>query len=663
MSGVHVEKADRSVRELIDQIARSEIKLPELQRGFVWTPSQVAKLVDSLYRGYPLGGLLFWEADLPPETRDLAVAEPARVPLRPPLFLLDGQQRLTSLHRVITDHPDAQIVFHAESQRFQNQSASTAVDPRWIKVAEVVDEKASLLTLTRRLQDAGCPLADTEIFARLERLRRLRDRDMHLEILKGFPYEEVAEIFVRVNSAGRRLGTLDLAMATLSASWPGVLGKLEAEAAHWAGRGWPDLDVGFLSRAFAAVVLGSGLSRWSHGQLARATEDELERGWATVRRGLARLVPLLQANLGLARSEPLPTVTALIPLVVLLGERPDEPLDRPSSDAIVYWLLVATIRARYSSSTDTTLSKDIRAARRPDPVRALFDGLDLHHGRPRVTPEALLGRTKDSPFWFLSLLVAQAAGARDWWFGTQLLPGQPGQQALEAHHIHPRASLGDRWAKTDVNDLANLAHISGRANRRIGAQPPRDYFPTLEPAELAAQYVPTDEALLTSDGFGDFLAQRRRLLAAAMTDLLDRFRPAWLDRLPPTDEPPAGPSVSLVLYASAWEPGTLVFTAGDGATVWQGTAGMAELEAAVATAARTGFDGDVEIAGDSVPVQVVDEAVEVGVGPFRLTGTPAEWQAVFDRERADARPLLAAPVLGPAAWTGERVRFPVSTTV
>ena len=58
-----------------------------------------------------------------------------------------------------------------------------------------------------------------------------------MEILTEFSYEEITEIFVRVNSGGRALRTSDLALATLSARWPGVLAKLEAEASHWAGEG------------------------------------------------------------------------------------------------------------------------------------------------------------------------------------------------------------------------------------------------------------------------------------------------------------------------------------------------------------------------------------------------------------------------------------------
>ena len=56
-----VEKTEREIGALVAEISRGEIKLPEIQRGYVWKPTQVAKLIESLYRGYPTGSLLFWK--------------------------------------------------------------------------------------------------------------------------------------------------------------------------------------------------------------------------------------------------------------------------------------------------------------------------------------------------------------------------------------------------------------------------------------------------------------------------------------------------------------------------------------------------------------------------------------------------------------------------
>ena len=321
-----------------------------------------------------------------------------------------------------------------------------------------------------------------------------------METLRGFSYEQIAEIFVRVNSAGRHLSRADLAMSTLSARWPGVLDKFQKEAGHWQRSGYDDLDVEFLARAFAGVLFGGGLSAWSLNDLNRVEDERLLQAWDVVRRGLRHLVALLKQNLGLERSGPLPSLLPLIPLVVLLGEREDKRMDTDTAKAILYWLLVAIIRTRYSNSTDANLSRDIQAARKPDPIGELLRNLGVLQTRPEITSRSLAGRTKESPFFLLSLLAAQQNGAKDWWFGTRIIPGLSDDEQLQYHHIHPVATLGS-YDKGDINDLANLAFISRKANQKISDRSPADYFPTIEDDELIAHYIPLDVGLRSANAF------------------------------------------------------------------------------------------------------------------------------------------------------------------
>ena len=54
-------KAEATVEELVGMIARGELRLPEMQRRYVWRSPRVRDLLDSLYRGYPSGAILLWE--------------------------------------------------------------------------------------------------------------------------------------------------------------------------------------------------------------------------------------------------------------------------------------------------------------------------------------------------------------------------------------------------------------------------------------------------------------------------------------------------------------------------------------------------------------------------------------------------------------------------
>jgi hypothetical protein len=658
-----VEKTEHDITTLMGEISRREIKLPEIQRGFIWKPTQVARLVESLYRGYPTGSLLFWKTTDPPRTRGFATNDGAVEPVIQPLYLLDGQQRLTALHRVLNDHPAAQVVFNAETSAFQNQSAATAKDPRWVKVYDVARPGAKNYKMVGRLHEAIPQLDPDEIAKRLQRLAGIRDSRFHMEVLTDFPYEEVAQIFVRVNSGGRALRTSDLALATLSARWPGVLSKLEHEASHWAGQGYGGLDVPFLTRALTGAVLGRGLSAWSHARLAAASDEELEQGWQIVRRGLRHLVPLLKNNLKVGHSSLLPSMLVLLPLIVLLGQRPDEAMDAETADGMLYWLLVATIRTRYSGATDTLLGQDIPAARSSDPVRALLTNLGIVGTRVEVIPRDLAGRSVNSPYFVLSFLVAQEHGAHDWWYGAAIALGGDGGQKLEYHHIHPQATLighPNGYVKAEINDLANLAFISGKANRKIADHSPAKYFPTLKDDELAAHLVPLDDDLRDASAYREFLAARRVKLAAAMTELLDGFRPHWLDQAAIAEpDPLSGYALEFTLYQSEWDATQMVAEARHHDIRWAAPIAVAELMSAL-DAADDGLDGDIEIAGQSAPVRFDGDDVQIPIGPFLVTGTVDAWRKTLDREHADARPLSQFPSMAAEPWQGELTLFPVT---
>src|SRR6266481_6298546 len=98
-------KSEAPVDELVSMIERGDLRLPEMQRRYVWKKTRVRDLVDSLYRGYPSGTILLWETD----DEDIPLQEFSidqnTNPYRTMRLLLDGQQRLTSLSAVIRGEP------------------------------------------------------------------------------------------------------------------------------------------------------------------------------------------------------------------------------------------------------------------------------------------------------------------------------------------------------------------------------------------------------------------------------------------------------------------------------------------------------------------------------------------------------------------------------
>ena len=90
------------INSLVSRIELGEIKIPPLQRPFVWKIDQVIDLLESIYKDYPIGSILWWETNdrLPSERNIAGFKLPQKPDSHPFYYVLDGQQRLSSLYGV-----------------------------------------------------------------------------------------------------------------------------------------------------------------------------------------------------------------------------------------------------------------------------------------------------------------------------------------------------------------------------------------------------------------------------------------------------------------------------------------------------------------------------------------------------------------------------------
>lgn len=646
-----------SVGSLIDHINKGQIRLPEIQRGYVWKPPAVSALIDSLYRLYPSGSLLLWEADEPIRERAAAISGPSEAPMMKPLYLLDGQQRLTSLHRVYSGHEHADVVFNVEAERFQVASAATKKDIRWVSVHGLLTGKINTFHILGELAQK-VDLEQEIVHGRLERVKKISDYTYYLEILEGIPYEEVTSIFVRVNSRGKPLRATDLALATLSARWPGVVAKVNEVHDHCAAQGYPNLDATFLTRCLAALLTDTA----SPKAFASAELGALEEAWGRTKAGVDHLIKLLKGHLLADTSTLIPSVNALVPLTTYLGLYGEEQLQDENRKALLYWLLGAWVHARFSGAAQTAIAQDVSAVRSDDPVKRLYANLGLIGHRLVVTDAMLAGRGSTSAYFFLSYLCARRAKANDWWHGVPVSATHDGKYKVEYHHIHPQATIKDQHSKAEVNDLANLAFISAKANRKISARSPADYFPEVGDDELARHGIPLDPALRSAGQYAEFVRARRRRLAAAMSQLLEEYRPAWLDPASGVAEDPnEGEKLVFEVYGSGPTSSDLVWVA-TASAVGQRWSDVFSHEALVQLMddVESGRGGEIVVGGEVIGVPGEAEEVVLPLGPLQARGSLVEWRKVIDRELADLRPLSQLPhveMIEP--WEGPRMDFPV----
>ncbi|HTE42592.1 MAG TPA: DUF262 domain-containing protein [Steroidobacteraceae bacterium] len=204
---------------LLTWVKSGEIAIPEIQRPFVWEATAVRNLLDSLYRGYPVGYLIAWRNPTV-RLKDGTTSAGKRI-------LIDGQQRVTALmaallgREVINKDYETvriRIAFHPVEQRFEVANPAIRKDVTWIHdVAEVFSPNAKLLQLTRDYCEKNPSVDQDELFTILEQLRKIVNNHVGIiELAEDLDIETVAEIFVRVNSAGAPLSQADFAMSKIA---------------------------------------------------------------------------------------------------------------------------------------------------------------------------------------------------------------------------------------------------------------------------------------------------------------------------------------------------------------------------------------------------------------------------------------------------------------
>lgn len=565
-------KADAKVEELVSMIERGELRLPEMQRRFVWTAPRVRDLLDSLYRGYPSGAILVWESAEAIPQQEFAIAQQTN-PFQTSRLLLDGQQRLTSLSAVLRgvpvvvrgrrrpieilfnlEHPDQLSVVTEVSEDGGDDDSADDVDsegdeadssedellrrfermtfvvstskleqlPHWVKVTDVFKSNSDAPFLQR----AGVTNLDDPRFAkytaRLACLRGIRSYTYRMDILdRNLSYDEVTEIFVRVNSLGAKLRGSDLALAQITAKWRDSLKTFLAFQEQCAEVGF-DLDLGIHLKNM--VAFATDQSRFL--TIGNVRLDALQSAWEDSRKGLEFALNFLKSNAEVDSPTLLSSPFILVTLA-RYGHRHSYSFSPSESQQLRHWFLLANAKGRYSrGSSETLLDQDLATLKQGGEVSELLDRLRQQVGRLDITPEEFMGRSQRSALFKTMFLAFRNAGAKDWVSNLTIALDHSGSQhSLQFHHFFPKAFLSGHYQVPEINDIANLCFIGGKTNRSILDKSPEDYFPPLVSSRGAdifrAQCIPTDDlSLFKLENYKQFLARRRELMSQKLNAFL-----------------------------------------------------------------------------------------------------------------------------------------------
>lgn len=521
-----------TIQELIAQIRADEIVLPEFQRGYIWTRDQVRKLALALYKNYPTGHLLIWKTLKPGDVRGGASKTGGYAQL-----LLDGQQRLTSMYVLFEGKPPPfydgenlffELYFNVQTEEFRFwQKSLMEGNPSWISVHGFLKEGLNaLLNRLDKMSELEKTLVQNNL-ARFNRLDSIRNYPYQVDFLtdEDLTVQDVVEIFNQVNSAGTPLTKADLALAHMCTVWPEARTVLRNFSSDMGVYGF-GVDLDFLVRCIAAVASGSVLLE---GSFYRVGEEDLTTAWKKVAASFEYLVNLLRHEAYVDSLHDLPTRSVLLPITVYLARTGTSFRNSAQQARFIRWMFLAGIWGRYSSSTESTLQKDVSVLDSPDPIQILEEAILRERGRLALESGDILGKGVATAVGKMSYVVARANGAKDWFSGQVLYKKAIGESSgLEEHHIFPKAVLyKSGYTSKDqrvVNEVANRAYLTQSASRKIKSAKPEDYLSLvqkLHPGALQAQSVPMSQELWKIENYRAFLAARSKLLASQINDFLD----------------------------------------------------------------------------------------------------------------------------------------------
>lgn len=198
-------KADaRQISSLLQDLLRGVVRIPSWQRAFKWELEDARKLVESVFLGYPIGTLLLWKRPGPTEQMNLGsltIDAPARSDA---LYVIDGQQRLTSLARLLVN-PDPnepfRLYYHLRDEAFINHKEHLQLDEEATKLCVPLTEVLDARSLMRWIRSHPNDYEDRAY----DLGALIREYSVPLYLVETEDEAAVREIFDRVNNTGKRL--------------------------------------------------------------------------------------------------------------------------------------------------------------------------------------------------------------------------------------------------------------------------------------------------------------------------------------------------------------------------------------------------------------------------------------------------------------------------
>ncbi len=502
---------NQKIHDVLGEIKRGTYRIPNIQRGYEWDKPRIAKLLDSIMNGYPIGAIMVWKPT-PDIQKDISdrnfiadfcsdeayIADDPHPSDKEAYLVLDGQQRLQSLYLSFFGSYDGERVYMAVDHMPSKDADDDDYDfsflppqeaktqPQMVSLIDIVnmDSDAKFEFADRLARTLSEPTTDPEERQRVESDKRskiFKNIDRFIERFNVHPvlliqevsskltYDHVLEIFERVNSGGMVLSKSDLLFSTLKLR----LKEKEADFRKTLdainhGRRYA-FDTDFIIKT-SLVVFGKG-AKYDVKKLRDSKYiEDLRNKYAVLDKCLRQMVAWLDETALIKCDRFLPSRSALIPLIdyMMLSERHEKP-DGKNSHAMKQYLHMSFFTRLFGRAGDAVLDKIHKqmdlSVKAGDASGAHDFPLELIKSVIAERTHAQYGLSEHHFEDDAALMLNIAEGGR-----IQIDPEDPTRDPkdlkLEVDHIFPRSKLWDLKLGDIADRLGNFRLVVLPVNRR-----------------------------------------------------------------------------------------------------------------------------------------------------------------------------------------------------
>lgn len=568
---------DVSISDILTYISKGEVQLPDFQRGWVWDDYRIRALIASISSSYPVGAIMFLEYggdNLRFKYRPFTGDD---IKVRPDKLVLDGQQRLTSIFCSMgcTDVVKTTTEKKTEINRFYYMDIRKSLDPQIDKVDAILSipedrmikfdfgrqVDLDLSSREKEFENHMFPLNivydhitcsnwqfDYQAFHGYNRETSERYAQFNKEILvtiqsykipiitldKSTPKEAVCQVFENVNTGGVALTIFELVTATFAAD-DFELRKDWEKRAEVFGKNSVIADVA-ATDFLTSMTLIIGYNRWKNGGTAVSCKkkdvlnlslEDYKLHAMNLEKAFVDAANFLKEQRIFAGRD-LPYSTQLIPLAATFALLGDAIHESTVKNKIARWYWCGVFGEMYGGANETRYALDViglmawikDGGPEPDTVnRAYFN------------PTRLLSlQTRLSAAYKGVMALLLKAGCMDFVSGRPMDFTSFIDEAIDIHHIFPRAYAEKHYKREQWNSIVNKTPLFARTNRIIGGHAPSVYLSRIERDDKVAnedldKYINSHLICveqLRSDNFNDYFAERAKSLLDIISNAMGK---------------------------------------------------------------------------------------------------------------------------------------------